>query len=65
MFRGDAGALDGFDVGLDLGLVPVVEDAEGDVDLGVDDALQRRGRDHSGGDELVVVGVRRREDMAL
>jgi len=34
----------------------VVEDAEGDIDLGVDDALGGEGADHVVGDELVVGG---------
>ena len=52
----DAGALDGGDEGLDVGLLPVIDDAEGDVDLGVDNALGGQGADHVVGDELVVVG---------
>ena len=51
-----AAALDGGDEWLDLGVLPVVDDAEGDVDLGVDDALGGEGADHVVGDELVVVG---------
>ena len=43
----------------------VEEDAEGDVDLGVDDALRGEVADHVVGDELVVVGARRREETAL
>ena len=37
-------------------LLPEIEDAEGDVDLGVDDALGGEGADHVVGDQLVVVG---------
>ena len=55
-FGAEAGVFDGFDEGVDLDLVPVVEDAEGDVDLGVDDALGGEGADHLVGDEGVVLG---------
>ena len=41
---------------LDFNLVPVIEDAEGDVDLGVDDTLGGEGADHVVGDELVILG---------
>ena len=52
----DAAAFDGFDEGFYVGMLPVVEDAEGDVDLGVDDALGGEGADHVVGDKLVVCG---------
>ena len=56
LFATDAAALDGFDEGLDLGLLPEIDDAEGDVDLGVEDALGGKSADHIVGDQLVVFG---------
>ena len=56
LLTADSATLDGFDEGFDFRVLPVVEDAEGDVDLGVDDALGGEGADHVVGDELVVGG---------
>ena len=56
LLAADSATLDGFDEGFDFRVLPVIEDADGDVDLGVDDALGGEGADHVVGDELVVCG---------
>ena len=53
----DATALDGLNEGLNLGVFPVIDDAERDVHLGVDDALRGEFADHVVGDEFIVVGA--------
>ena len=55
-FGAEAAALDGLHVGLNLDLVPVIKDAEGDVDLGMHHTLRGEGADHVVGDQLVVFG---------
>ena len=46
-------------------VAPHIDDADGDEDLGVDDALLGELLHHAPGDEFVVFGVRRRRVTAL
>ena len=63
-----AGALQAGEDGLEAGgieVAPQVDDADGDKDLGVDDALRGEVLHHAPGGQLVVLGSLRRRVTAL